>query len=74
MEVARTRLARYDELPNLQDRPGRTPFEGGKAGLLIRKHDHYHANEGNQTTRKGTSPQAPRGVEVAMAILGVLPR
>jgi hypothetical protein len=42
------------------------PWRGGEAGLLIRKHDHYHAEGRNQTTRKGTSPQPPRGVGVTM--------
>ena len=51
-----------------QDLQSRIP-PGGKAGLLTRKHDHYHANERNQTTRKGASPQPPRGVEVTMGRL-----
>ena len=27
----------------------------GRAGLFIRKHDHYHASEGDETRRQGSN-------------------
>jgi len=52
-------VARYDELPNLHrisldtgTAGAREAKKGGKAGLLICKHDHHHANEGTRMTRR----------------------
>jgi len=56
-----------------QHRPTPRPsVEGGKAGLLIRKHCTLHANEGGQTTRRALAHNHPEGCRGSLWCFGAL--